>query len=534
MNERAMITFEPSGRTVSVPVGSTLLEAARAAGIDLDAPCGGTGTCGSCRVRATGALSAMSGSERELLGGAGVTAGKRLACRTRAEGDATVLLSDAPREARVVVAAQHRSVEVQPPLERGIDRVGDVLGTAIDIGTTTIAAELVDLRTGSVLVRAGDLNDQRAVGADVLSRVAHATGGGADELQRMVVRQLDAMTLGMLKEAGRAPDTLVESIVVGNTAMTGLFLGADVSSLGEAPYTGAPVTGRHVRASDIGSSLPGGLDVVVPPGISAFVGSDVMAGMLATALAERITATLYIDLGTNGEIVLAAKGQLRAATTAAGPALEGASIACGMRAETGAIEQVTLDDGALNIRVIGEGEPRGICGSGLLDLVAALLDAGLVDASGRMLDTVGHPLRMRMTERDGSRAFIVDEAAGIVLTQQDVRQVQLAIGAIRAGVELLLASAQLDPSAIVSVVIAGGFGFHVRSASLVRLGLLPPVWLDRVTFAGNTALAGARMLLVNGAVRDHAGELVQRVQTLDLAAHPEFQQRFLASLAFPG
>ncbi|MHB1136547.1 MAG: ASKHA domain-containing protein [Coriobacteriia bacterium] len=533
MSERATIRFEPSGRTVTVPPGTTLLEAARAAGIDIDAPCGGTGTCGSCRVRATGALSTATRSEQELLGGAGVAAGKRLACRTRIEGDATVMMPEAPREARVVTAAQHRTAEVQSPLERGIDGLGDLTGTAFDIGTTTIAAELVDLRTGAVLATSGDLNAQRAVGADVLSRVAHASSGGAAELRAMVVRQVDAMTLGMLEQAGRGTETLVESVVAGNIAMTGLFLGADVSPLGEAPYEGAPVSGRRVRPGDIDSGLPGRLDIIVPPGASAFVGSDVTMGMLATSLAERVMPTLYIDLGTNGEIVLVARGKLYAATTAAGPALEGASITCGMRAEAGAIEQVGLENGALRLGVIGEREPWGICGSGLLDLIAVLLDAGLLDASGRMLDTVGHPLRMRITEREGSRAFIVDERSGIVLTQQDVRQVQLAIGAIRTGVDLLLASAELEPTAIVTVVIAGGFGFHVRAASLVRLGLLPPIWLDCVMFAGNTALAGARMALLHGAVRERAEELVRRVQTVDLAAHPEFQKRFIASLTFP-
>lgn len=533
MSERAAIRFEPSGRTVSVPLGTTLLEAARAAGIEIDAPCGGTGTCGSCQVRATGALSAATRSERELLGGAGVAAGKRLACRTRVEGDASVLLHEPPREARVVIAAQHKAAEVQSPLERGIDRLGELTGTAFDIGTTTIAAELMDLRTGAVLATSGELNAQRVVGADVLSRVAHASSGGAAELRTMVVEQFDAITLGMLQQAGRGSETLAESIVVGNVAMTGLFLGADVSALGEAPYEGSPVSGRRVRPTEIGSDLPGSLDIIVPPGASAFVGSDVTMGMLATSLAERVMPTLYIDLGTNGEIVLAAKGRLFAATTAAGPALEGASITCGMRAEAGAIEQVALEGGALRLGVIGERQPQGICGSGLLDLIAVLLDAGLVDASGRMLDTVGHPLRMRMTEHEGTRAFVVDERGGIVLTQQDVRQVQLAIGAIRTGVDLLLAAATLEPSAIVTVVIAGGFGFHVRAASLVRLGLLPPLWLDRVMFAGNTALAGARMALLHGAVRERAEGLVQRVQTVDLAAHPEFQKRFIASLTFP-
>jgi uncharacterized 2Fe-2S/4Fe-4S cluster protein (DUF4445 family) len=204
-----------------------------------------------------------------------------------------------------------------------------------------------------------------------------------------------------------------------------------------------------------------------------------------------------------------------------------------MRAEPGAIEQVELVDGALRFRVIGERRPAGICGSGLLDLVAALLDAGVLDASGRLVDSVGHPLRERLTEREGVRAFVVDHGADIVLTQRDIRQVQLALGAVRAGIEILLAEASLEPSAVVSVVIAGGFGYHVRASSLVRVGLFPPPWLDRVAFEGNAALTGARMMLLGTAAREKALTVAERVRTLDLAAHPGFQQRFLGALTFP-
>jgi uncharacterized 2Fe-2S/4Fe-4S cluster protein (DUF4445 family) len=204
-----------------------------------------------------------------------------------------------------------------------------------------------------------------------------------------------------------------------------------------------------------------------------------------------------------------------------------------MRAEAGAIERVSLSGDDLELGVIGERAPEGICGSGLLDLGAALLDSGVLDASGRFAEDADAPLRDRLTTHDGVRAFVADRASGIVLTQKDVRQVQLAIGAIRAGIEMLLADSALAPEAIVGVIVAGGFGYHLRPESLRRVGLIPPVWLDRVTFAGNTALAGARMALVNGAVRESASGIAGRVRTLDLAASPAFQQHFLASLSFP-
>lgn len=533
MIERATIRFEPAGRTVRVPVGSTLLQAARATRLAVDAPCGGTGTCGSCRVVATGALDPPSRNERELLGGAGLAASKRLACRARIAGDATVTIPEPSREVRIVTAAEQAPAPVEDPAARGIVAIGTVAGAAIDIGTTTVAVQLLDLRTGEVLATAGDLNAQRVFGADVLSRVARAAADGGPELRRLITSQIDELLAQALRTAGLSSDRLAEAVVVGNTAMIGLLLGEDVSPLGEAPYVGAPVAGARLTGGQLGLASAPALDVVVLPGVSAFIGSDIVAGMLATRLAERVAPTLMIDLGTNGELILAAGGQLLAASTAAGPALEGASIECGMRAEPGAIERVDLIDGRLVLGVIGERTPTGICGSGLLDVVAALRDADVLDRSGSFVDRVGSPFRDRFTARDGVRAFALDESANVVLTQKDVRQVQLALGAVRTGIDLLLEAAGIRASAIVNVIVAGGFGYHVRAGSLVRLGLIPPVWLDRVTFGGNTALAGARMALVNSAARAIARDLAGVVRTVDLAAHPEFQQRFLAALSFP-
>jgi len=532
MPESANIRFEPAGRTVTVPVGSTLLEAARAAGLTIDAPCGGTGTCGSCQVHAEGVLEALTPDEREMLGGASIAAGRRLACRARVAGDAVVTLAEAPAEARVVTSAEVRPLEVEPPSARGIDALGTLAGAAIDIGTTTLAVQLLDLKTGEVLATVGERNSQRAFGADVLSRVAHATAGGGPELQALIAAQLESMLAEALDQAGLATDHLLEATVAGNTAMTGLLLGADVSPLGEAPYEGAPTGGARVPAHQIGLAAFPSLDVLVLPGASAFVGSDITAGLLAVDLAERTEPTLLIDLGTNGELVLAWGGEIVAASTAAGPALEGASIECGMRAEAGAIERATFEDGVLTLGVIGDREPTGICGSGLLDLVAAMLDAGALDASGRMLDGEG-PLRDRVVERHGVRAFVADEAAGIVVTQKDVREVQLAVGAVRTGLDLLLEEARIAPEAVAGVIVAGGFGYHVRAASLARLGLIPPLWQDRVTFGGNTSLAGARMALVSTAARERASVLAAAVRTVDLAAHPRFRERFLSALHFP-
>lgn len=531
---RVTIRFEPAGRTVSVTPGSTLLEAVLAAGLAIDAPCAGAGTCGSCRVRATGALDAPKTDELELLGGAGIVAGKRLACRARALGDATVTFEQQERDQRVEVSPATRPLDVQQPGERGIHATGTAVGAAIDVGTTTMEVALVDLNSGETLVRLADLNPQRALGADVLSRVAHASRGGGPELQRLATGRLGELLSEALVRAGLSADQVVEALAVGNTAMTGLLLGRDVSALGSAPYAGAPTDGACVAAPDLGLAAFPALDICTLPGASAFIGSDVIAGMLATGIAERVAPTLLIDLGTNGEIVLAARGELIGASTAAGPAFEGASIECGMRAASGAIERVSITRDGLELGVIGDVAPVGICGSGLIDLVAALLDAGVLDASGRFVDSVGVPMRDRISGRGGVRVFVVDEDNDVYLSQKDIRQVQLAIGAVRAGVELMLAETGLGAGAVVLVIIAGGFGEHVRAASLVRLGLLPPLLIDRITYAGNTALAGAEMALVNADVRARAHTLAARVRTLDLASHPAFPREFVARLAFPG
>lgn len=533
MNQSAAIRFEPIGVTVMVPVGSTLLRASREAGLDLDAPCGGTGKCGACLVIARGALTPPTTDETALLGAAGLEAGRRLACRARATGDVVVTVEPQRADVRVVSASLEEPLAVEPPEERGLNLEGTLVGAAIDIGTTTIAVDLLDLKTGETLVSAGDLNRQRAYGADVISRVAFASSGGESELQTVVVGQIEAMLSDVIDEAGLANDTLVEAVVVGNTTMTGLLLGADVSTLGAAPYAGAPLAATEVSADAIGMRAFPALDLLVLPGISAFVGSDVTAGILATGIDEPPACTLMLDLGTNGEMVLATGEHMVAASAAAGPALEGASISSGMRATAGAIERVSLVAGDLELGVIGTREPAGICGSGLLDLVAVLLDAGVLDSSGRFSDDAPGRLAGRLTERDGIRAFRVDARGDVLLTQKDVREVQLAIGAVRAGIEILLAEAPAAHSDIASVIVAGGFGYHVRPASLARLGVVPALWEDRVTFAGNAALAGARCALVSARARARTLEIVGGVRIVDLAAHPSFHHEFMAALEFP-
>jgi uncharacterized 2Fe-2S/4Fe-4S cluster protein (DUF4445 family) len=528
------VTFEPGGHVAVVPHGTTLLAAARAAGVVLDAPCDGMGTCGSCRVLAEGALSALSASERELLGGAALLAGKRLACRARALGDVRVTL---PQElpAGALAGIPTFAVSVSGERVQGVPPARQGIGVAVDVGTTTLALALVDLATGETLASASDFNGQRIQGADVMSRIAHAASGGAPELRAIVLRQIETLTLRMLEEAGRSPVDLARLVLVGNPTMLSLAFGHDVTPLGEAPYEGAHLDATALIAAEAGLDAFGPALLYAPPAIGPFVGADITAGLVTTGLDRPERPAALIDLGTNGEIVLATPAGLLATSTAAGPAFEGAAIGCGMRATAGAIERVDVDaHGSLALGVIGEGPARGLCGSGLIDLVAQLLETGVLEPDGRFAEDAPHPLGSRLGERDGVRTFTLDERGEVVFTQKDVRQVQLAVAAVRTGIELLLAEAGLAPEGVAEALVAGAFGYRVRASSLARVGVVPAEWAGRVRFVGNSALAGARAMLLGDEVRERAEQVAARARAIDLAAHPAFEKRFITALAFPG
>jgi len=535
------VTFEPEGVTVEVAPGSTLLEAARAAGVALEAPCGGSGRCGSCRVRAEGSLTPLSRDEQELLGGAGIAAGKRLACRARVSGPVTVTLGVANGDTRVVTASTDMGdLAVEPPSQRGLTRrLGShyLLGAAVDIGTTTVAVSLVDLENGDELGSAGMLNVQYPWGADVMSRIASAVAEGTAVLQRPIARQVERLIASLLVPLeGAALADLREVAVVGNTTMMNALLGEELTPLGQAPYEGAILGPVSVPASELGMGLLADAVCHIGPSASAFIGADVVAGVLAARLDEAKHPTLYVDLGTNGEIVLAVPGRpLLAASAAAGPALEGAGIGRGMRAEPGAIERVWLDGaGDLALATVGGFPPVGICGSGVLDLLAVMLSAGALAADGRIAGEVAGPLARRVAERDGTRVFVVDDHSGVALTQHDVRQLQLAKGAVRAAIDLVLAEAGLAPDAIGEVLVAGGFGLHVDGTALERIGMVPEGWGERLTFLGNAAKEGARRALVDSEARRHAERIARSIRTLSLAEHAAFQSHFLGALDFPG
>lgn len=532
------VRFEPGGVEVEVEPGTTLHEAAAIAGVLLDAPCGGLARCGGCRVKASGGLSRVKPEETEALGPRAVADGWRLACRVRAQGPEAVVVDRRGRAAgaiRVVEQGLGGAVTVQPPADRGLTcRPGRVpLGGVVDLGTTTIVAGLLDLVSGTELGSESSLNPQVAAGHDVLSRVSRALDGHADDLRRAAAGEIQRLLLGLVSRAGAEPADVCEIVVVGNTAMIHLLLGLDMTPFAGAPYAGASLRARTMPAGPAGLAAFEAARLYVPPAVSAFVGADITAGLVTTSIATRTDPTLYIDLGTNGEIALRSTGGTIACSTAAGPALEGMSIERGMRAEPGAVERVELSGSSLVVGTVGGVPPRGICGSGLLDLVAALVERGLIDRSGRMTPLDGDLLSRRFREVDQVRRFVLDDDADVYLSQKDVRQLQLAKGAVAAGIETLLDVADVADAEVAEIVIAGGFGLHVRPQALIGLGLVPAVWRDRITFAGNAAKSGAVLMLLDGARRLEAEALADSVRTVPLATRADFQDRFVRDLAFP-
>ena len=408
---------------------------------------------------------------------------------------------------------------------------------AFDVGTTTLAGALLDANSGRDLAVVARLNPQTRFGDDVLARIlrVRTDADGAGALAAAIREALDEM-LGELCQAAEIPRQRVyELTIAGNTTMQQLLCGVDVSPLGEVPFV--PAAGRSLLlpAAELGLGIhPRGRAWIMPV-IGGFVGGDTVAGVLATGVNDAVAPTLFVDIGTNGEIVLAAGGKLWAASTAAGPAFEGARILHGMRGSAGAIEKVVVDDGRLRINVIGDVPPVGLCGSALIDAAAELLRHGLLAPQGRLLSADQLPpgivpdLARRVVAYEGRPAFLLvgEEETGhgrpILLTQQDLRELQLAAGAIRAGIALLLQRGGLGPQDLNRVFVGGGFGNFIRRSNAQRIGLLPGgVEHRRIRYQGNTSLAGARLTAVSGRARKLADEVARRIEHVDLPATPSF------------
>lgn len=418
---------------------------------------------------------------------------------------------------------------------RGAELIGfaptgsSTLGLAVDLGTTNAAAFLVDLESGVRLASLGIENPQVAWGADLISRINYAIQNeqGDEELRQAAITALNALAHDLCHAVGARSEDIVDVVICGNTAMHHLLLGLPVHQLGRAPFVAAVRDGMDLKARDLGLKVCPGAWVHVVANVGGFVGGDHVTALLATEARWRnATTSLVMDIGTNTEISLIHRGEILSASCPSGPALEGGHIACGMRAAEGAIERVGLSDGRITVQVIGGGEPVGLCGSGVLDALATLYRAGIVDARGRI--TATHPDVIAV---NGKRAAQL--APGVHFSQDDVRAVQLAKAAIRTGVELLCAKAGLRESDIEHFIIAGAFGAYIDVHSGIAIGLFPDLPAPRFKQVGNAAGVGVRQMLASRQARARAGELASICRYVELSSIPEFQKVFLQHIGFP-
>ena len=474
-----------SGKKLTAKEGEILLSVLQVAGEAPDAPCGGHGKCGKCRVTVNGQ--------------------ERLACETIVSGDMNVSL---PRERETEILTDSGCIPVEADGRFQY-------AAAFDIGTTTVVCYLMDGREGKLLAQTSCVNPQTQYGADVISRIQYAMDVDADTLSRCIREALDRLIREASAKAGISPERIGAVAIVGNTAMHHLLLGIDPRPLTVPPYMPAV---RHAMEMDGASILPACPDakIRILPNIAGFVGADTVGCLVATRFDKLEELTLMIDIGTNGEMVLGNRSRRIACSTAAGPAFEGAKIECGMRGAVGAVDHVTLDNGEIHWSVIGGGKPIGLCGSGLLDLVAALLERGDISESGQML--CGDRFQLEGTE--------------VYLSRKDVREVQLAKAAIRAGIELMCKTLGVEPGDIRRVLLAGAFGNYLKPASACAIGMIPPVLLSRIEPIGNAAGGGSRLCALSDQEYTHSKQLAQDTEFLELASMPEFNDCYVDCLMF--
>ena len=419
-------------------------------------------------------------------------------------------------------------------------------GAAFDLGTTTIVGTLIDLNTGEARAVASSLNAQAVHGGDVLSRISYTMGKreGLGELQRMAALTFNTLLEDLGRQAAVPADRIYEVTIAGNATMQHLLLGLDPEPISVTPFAPTVTKGVEVRADLLGLAIHPNGRVYLFPHLGAYVGGDIVAGLLATALPRGDKLRLFVDVGTNGEIALGWEKRTVATAAPAGPAFEGAEISCGMRATRGAIEGVRIGEDAVTLQTIGDAPPVGLCGSGLIDAVAQLYRRGLLDATGRMRSaedvraTHPEPLRARLVTWEGVRAFVLatPEETGstaVVLTQKDIRQLQFAKGSIATGIQVLMNEMGVKAADLQDVLLAGAFGSYIHPDSARTIGLVPPVALERIRAVGNAAGEGAKIALLSYREREAAEGMPSRVEYLELSGREDFNDLFMKALGFP-
>lgn len=471
----------------------------------VEMPCGGRKSCGKCKVVASGELSPLCDTEIKYLSDEEIAKGIRLACCTTALGDCEVVTA-LKTESAINTDGELPHMELIPSFNK--------YGVAIDIGTTTLAARLYNTN-GELLAVDSELNPQKGFGADVISRIEAALDGKSYELATAIREGLDGIILNLAKKAMISAAEIDGAVITGNTVMLHLLTETSTEPLSHAPFKAERLFGETVTAASLSlSSLSADTVIYLPRCAEAFVGADITTAMLASGITKSISPSLLVDIGTNGEMALVRDGKILLCSTAAGPAFEGAGLSMGMNGKTGAIDKVSVENGKLSVHVLGEVEPIGICGSGVVDAVAALLKTEELDETGCL---------------DDNEAVI---SAPVVLTQGDIRMIQLAKSAIHAGMRTLLHYASLDCDDISRLYVAGGFGSYLDIRNAGRIGLIPEELVSKVNVIGNAALTGAAMLLLNKELRVLTEKTVATAEVITLSSNPIFTEEYMERMFF--
>jgi len=604
------VTFLPTDKQIRIPIGMSLLEAANEAGVQINAVCGGKGSCGKCRAKLLkGSLSEVSSAEKRLFSRQQLQEGLILLCQrnvledTEIENLANLLPNETytPAKGNLLdltfevdtpvsktfhqltvpsiedqvadldrVLNEHSSLikvdfellkEIPSLLRKANYRVTSVVvnndlialeegdttvelyGIAFDIGTTSVAGYLVNMIDGKVIASASATNRQGIHGADVISRIAYTNEnkeGGLTRLQKLVVETLDEVVVKLLQRTGVSKERVYTITLIGNTVMSHLLMGVSPIGMATAPFIPGFARSLSGCVRDLGLKiLVGSTRFVLLPNIAGYVGSDTVGVILATQLDRLVGTWLAVDIGTNGEIALASGSRLLTCSTAAGPAFEGACISQGMRAEPGAIVKVDIDED-VHLEVVGNVEPLGICGSGLIDAVAELLRLGVIRSNGRIRNPEECPVqlsdavknRIRRTEKNSKFVLYTGQQHEVAITQKDISELQLGKGAVRAGIELLMKELDIEAHQLDGILVAGAFGSNLRPESVRGIGLFPSIELNRIKPVGNAAGTGAIMALLSKKQLQAANDLPKRVEHVELSLNKGFSQSFAKAISF--
>lgn len=583
--------------------GRSLMDIMLDAGLFIDNACGGKGLCGKCRVRITGGDAGdVSETERGILREEEIEQGIRLACLVYPSSDIEIELLQKEKKHDVLasgympdfeydldiikmpVTIHKPTLEDQTPFEDQIleetgasgfayealcghdmmpgsytavihgnkvtalepgDTSAVMYGVAIDIGTTTVVCSLIDMNTGEELGHASEINAQKFFGLDVLTRITYEIEhpqDGREKLQKAIVGSINKMVASVCSRQGISTDQIYEFSVGANCTMMHMLMGVDARPIGKAPFAPVFARAKDVRADSIGLKGATGARLYCLPSVSAYIGADIVAGAYVCDLKSEPGNVIFIDIGTNGEIVLASHGRLMSCSCAAGPALEGMNISSGMRAAEGAIEDITIGEDGIGLKVIGDCEPSGICGSGILTVTKELLRTGIVRKTGAFVkadkfDSSDYRSKYISVDEEGKRSFRMTEGSEnsepLYITQGDIRQVQLAKGAILSGFMALMKRAGIGMEDLDKVLIAGQFGAHLPAQSITGTGILPFEVEDRISYVGNTSKTGAYMALMSGKVKREMEELAHEMDYLELGATDNYERLLSECLIFP-